>query len=131
MACVCEEDAMVSVPVKFPSRTGEKTTPIVQLAPAARLVPQGLAGATGLKGGVTGKVSEFAAVPPLLVMVTWEALEWPGATRGKASCAGVTLSPAGFWLVPVSGTLIAATPVVDEEITSAAMLPPAAAGVKT
>src|ERR1035438_7510219 len=101
MACVCEEDAMVSVPVKFPSRAGEKTTPIVQLAPAARLVPQGLAVATGLKGGVTGKVSELAAVTPLLVMVTRAVLDWPGATTGKTSCAGLTLSPVEVCPVPL------------------------------
>ncbi len=50
---------------------------------------------------------------------------------GKRSCAGLTLSPAGVCTVPLSGTVTAATPAVDEETASEAVAPPAAAGVKT
>jgi hypothetical protein len=131
VACVCEEDAMVNVPVYGPLSEGEKITPVEQLDPPARLVPQGLAVATKLKGGVAVSVSELATEPPLLVSVTaWAGLDWPGVTMGKASCAGLTLSPAGVCPVPLSETLTAATLGVDELTTSEAVAPPAAIGVK-
>jgi hypothetical protein len=59
---------MVSVPVYGPVREGEKITPVEQLIPAARLVPQVFC--TRLKGGVAVIVSEVAAEPPVLVMFT-------------------------------------------------------------
>jgi hypothetical protein len=68
-------------------REGEKTTPVEQTAPAARLVPQGVEVCTRLKRGVAVSVSPLAATALLFVMVTvWDALDWPGATTGKASC---------------------------------------------
>jgi hypothetical protein len=65
-------------------REGEKTTPVEQLAPAARVVPQVFC--ARLNGGVTARVSEVAAERPVFVMVTvCEALDCPGATMGKTS----------------------------------------------
>lgn len=83
-----------------------------------------------LNCGVTESTSELAATPAELVMVTvCGALDWPGFTGGKVSCDGLTpISDA--CTVPVSGTLAAVTPRVDEEMVSVAALPPAAAGVK-
>jgi hypothetical protein len=59
---------MVSVPAYGPLREGEKIIPVEQLAPAARLAGQAFC--TRLKGSVAVRVSELAAEPPVLVMVT-------------------------------------------------------------
>ena len=59
---------MVSVPAYSPLREGEKTTPVEQLAPDARLEPQVFW--ARLKGGVAVTVSELAAEPPVLVRFT-------------------------------------------------------------
>src|ERR1039458_1602999 len=126
---VSEVDAMVSVPVYGPLSEGKKITPVEQLAPEARLVPH--VSSTRLKGSVAVSVSKLAAEPPLLVSVTvCDGLDWPGVTIGNASCAALTLSPAGVCPVPLSETLTAATPEVDELTTSEADAPPPAVGVK-
>ncbi len=78
---------MVSVPVYGPLSEGEKITPVVQLAPAARVVPQVFC--TRLKGGVAVSVSELAVEPPVLVMVTVCAgLDWPGARWEREAAPG-------------------------------------------
>ena len=126
----CNDEATVNVPVKEPLTAGEKTTPTVQLAPAPRLTVQVLL--TRAKGAVARSASELAATLAELVTVTvCAALDWPGATTEKLNCAGCTLRPVEDWPAPVSGTLVAATPGLDEEITSAAAAPPAIEGVKT
>jgi len=108
---------------------GEKITPTEQLAPDASVVTQLFC--TRLNGNVVVSASEVAVKLLLLVSVTvCAALEVPGATRGKTSCEGLTFSPAKDCPVPVRGTVTDATPEVDEETTSEAVAPPAAAGVK-
>src|ERR1035437_4033425 len=127
VVAVSDGDAMVSVPVYGPLSEGEKITPVEQLAPEARLVPH--VSSTRLKGSVAVSVSELAAEPPVLVIVTvWAGLSWPGVTIGNAICAGFTLSPAGVCPFPLSATLTGLTP--DEETTSDAVAPPAAEGIK-
>jgi hypothetical protein len=124
-------DAMVSVPVKLPSRAGAKSTPTEQLAPAASVVPQEFVTVAWLKGDVTVKVSDVAAAVPVFVTVTvWVALVFPGATMGKTNCEWFTSRPAKVWPEPASGTVTDATPEVEEETASEAVAPPAAAGVK-
>src|ERR1035437_5967335 len=103
---------MVSVPMYVPLRAGEKTTPVEQLAPAARLAVQVFS--TRLKGAVAVSVSELAApVPVLAIETVWGALDCPGATMGNTSCDGFTLSPARACPAPVSGTVTGATPAGD------------------
>jgi uncharacterized membrane protein len=110
-------------------REGEKTTPAEQLAPAAK--PSVQVFCTRLKGDAVVSASEVAAELPLLVSVTvCAALEAPGATTGKTSCAGLTFNPVEDCPVPVRGTVTDATPEVDEETTSEVVAPPAAVGVK-
>ena len=83
-----------------------------------------------LKGAVAVSVSKLAAALLLVTVTVREALDWPGVTMEKAICEGVTLSPDELCAVPVSGTLTAFTPEVEEEIASVAVLEPTAAGVK-
>lgn len=129
LASVCPPAAIVSVPVYAKARGGEKTTPAVQLAPAARLVPQVFC--ARLKGAVAVRVIAFAVEPPVLAIITvCAALLAPGGTMAKTSCPGSTLIPAAVCPVPLNGTLTAATPAVEDETASEAVAPPAAAGVK-
>jgi hypothetical protein len=119
----CRDEATVNV------SEGEKTTPTVQLAPAPRLAAQVLL--TRENGAVAESASELAVFVLVLAIVTvCGELDWPGATTEKLNCAGCTFRPDEDWPAPVSGTLAAATPGLDEEITSAAVAPPAAEGVK-
>jgi hypothetical protein len=67
-ADVSEVDATVSVPVYDPLRAGEKTTPVEQFAPLAKLAGQPFC--TRLNGDVAARVSALADEPLLLVMVT-------------------------------------------------------------
>jgi hypothetical protein len=100
----------------------------VQLVPAARLVPQIFC--VRLNCALTVTVRELAAKLPVLLIVTVCAgLACPGISAGKLNCAGLTLRPVVTVPVPFRATLTGVTPSVEEEITSAAALPPAAAGV--
>jgi hypothetical protein len=92
---------MVNEPANDPLTEGEKTTPVEQPAPAARVAPQVFW--TRLKGADVERASEVAEPAPVLVIdTTCGVLACPGATIGKTSCAGLTLIPAGASAVPGS-----------------------------
>lgn len=124
------EEVTVNAPVTAPLTVGWKMTPTVQLAPEARLRGQVFCAMPNWE--LTDKVSEEAAKLAVLLTVTdCAALDWPGATAGKVNWAGFTPRPDATCPVPLSGTLTALTPRVEDDTTNAAALPPPAAGVKT
>jgi hypothetical protein len=125
-----EADAMLNVPVEVPPAVGVKATPTAQFAPAAKVSPVHVS-CVRLNGDTTVSVSEAAEKLPVLVTVTvCAALGWPMTVDGKVNFDGLTLSTVRFAPLPLSGTLKAATPSVEEEIVSVAALAPVVAGVK-
>jgi len=81
----------VRVPVSGLDCVGAKTTPVVQLAPAARLVPQVFP--KRLKGLAMAKLRPTAGDPPEFVIVTvCAALVCPMAVAASANCAGAVPS---------------------------------------
>src|SRR6516165_8200438 len=119
----------VSTPASAPRDWGVNTTPVVQAAPDARLVPQLFC--DRLNGPVTVRERLFAVVPPRFeIVTTWAAPALYNACAGNESWAGFTPSPAALWPIPVSDTATGDTPVVDDEMVRVAAAPPAVAGVK-
>ena len=83
-AGTAREELTARTPVAMPLWEGAKTMSVAQLAPGERLAPQVVW--TRLKGAVAERVSEVAAMLPVLVTVTVSGrLVCPGATVGKAS----------------------------------------------
>ena len=77
----------VRLPVRVPAAVGVNVTLTVQDAPAAMLLPQVL---VWLKSPVIAIVVTGAAAVPLLVTVTaWAALDAPVATEPKPSALGL------------------------------------------
>jgi len=105
---------MVAVPFAGPVAVGEKTTLIVQFAPAARVPPQ-LGAPPGnpplamrAYGAVTATLMPVRPAPPVLCRVRfWDALVAPTTTFPKASDVGVTLATATE--VPANSTAPAST----------------------
>ena len=103
----------VSDPVNGPVCNGANKTATVQLAPAARLVPQVLAVRSNCP--VTASANAAAAVPPGLEIITVCAgLICAMAVAAKVSCAGDTLSWAAGGTVPLSRTV--AVPATEVEL---------------
>ena len=128
-AVIAEVELALNAPVKIPLDMGVKTTPVEQLAPAPRLVPQVFC--ARLNGPETASAKPLATVPPVLVIVTdCGALPCPSACAANVSCAGLALSPAPACPVPVNATVAAATPAVEEETVRLAATAPDADGVK-
>src|SRR5215469_4035504 len=124
-----EVELMVNAPFNAPACMGAKTTPVVQLVPAASVVPQVFW--TSENCAVSASSNPAASVPPLLVTVTvCAALVWPVAVAGNPICAGVAFKPAADWPVPFKFTVAAFTCSVEEVMVSVACADPVAAGVK-
>ena len=85
--------AMVSVPLRDPLAAGEKVTLIMQLAPAARLVPQLFVCAKSPVAEINETVTPLV---PLFVTVTARAeLVVPTVCDPKSIAVGVVESPTG------------------------------------
>ena len=122
-------EVTVKEPVCAPVEVGAKTTPTVQLEPAASEVVQVFC--VREKPAVTESASWVAAtVLELLTVTVWTALVEPATAGEKVNCAGATLSPAVTVPAPLSGTVRGVTPAVDEVMVSVARLLPAVDGVK-
>ncbi len=123
------DEPTVSVPPAVPFAVGVNTTPVVQLAPAARLVVQVFC--VRLKGAVTVSVSPAALrLLALLTVTVCAALAWPSVASVNVICAGLTFNPDAASPAPLSATVTAFTPSVEEATVSVAAIPPVAAGVK-
>ena len=119
----------MSIPIADPAVMGAKTTPTVQLAPAAKLAAQLFC--IRANPGVTERVNWPAGTALLLLTVTvCTALDDATTVAENINCAGATLSPFGASPAPLSGTVTGVTPAVAEEMISAAEFSPAVAGVK-
>jgi hypothetical protein len=122
-------DATFNVPVAIPVAAGANTTPTVQVALAARVAAHVFW--VSANPALAVSVSCVAATVPELLMVTvCAALDVPTAVAAKLNCAGLTFSPAAAFPAPFNGTVTAFAPRVDEEMVSAATLPPAVTGEK-
>jgi len=124
------EDVTVSEPVATPVAVGVKTTPTVQVEPAARLAGQVFCA----RANPAVTASESALAGALLVLLTvtvCAALVEPTMVGTKVSWEGLTLSPEGTVDEPERRTVTGVTPAVDEVMVSAAELAPATTGVKT
>jgi len=124
----------VRIPVVAPIAVGAKITPTAQLAPAARLPPQVLCATLNWLDPIwpdRPTVNPLAAIELVLVTVAvCAALVSPRPNVPKLNCVGVTVSPDAIWPVPFNGTVTGATPSVEEDTTSAAVMPPPAEGSK-
>jgi hypothetical protein len=121
---------MLNAPVKLPFTAGVNSTPAEQLDPALRL-PVHVVLATTNGELIPRVIALRLPVPVLVINTPCTALVWPGATIWNVICDGLTLRAPGAVPVPLRGTEAGATPLVDEEITRVAALPPVTAGVKT
>jgi hypothetical protein len=93
----------LNVPVTIPFAVGMNTTPLAQLAPAARLVPQVFC--TRLNGAPTETVSPPAVTALVFVMVAvCAALACPRVACVKNICAGLIDIPETACPIPLSGT---------------------------
>ena len=73
----------------------------------------------------------MAELEELVKVTDCAALDWPTPTAAKLSDVGLAASRRDVCPEPLSGTDTAATPVVEDETTSAAAMEPVALGVKT
>src|SRR2546426_151937 len=88
----CALSVIVSVPARFPPAAGGNVTLIVQLAPAATLLPQVLVCAKSL---LTAMLAMVSVAFRLLVRVTaWAALVVPTAWLANVKLAGGRAAPA-------------------------------------
>src|ERR1700761_6697192 len=93
----------VSVPETEPAPVGEKTTVRVQLAPAARVVPQLLEAMR--KPVLSARLEMCSARPPLLVRVrVCAGAERPTPVAAKVSEDGLSETPGGATPVPLRAT---------------------------
>jgi len=119
---------IVIVPVLVPLAVGSKNTPMTQLAPAARLLPQALS--VPKSDGLVVTPVMLSGEPPLFVTVTFCGRpDVPTYWLGKEIFEGVTDTRGGGIAVPASGT---GSGLAERlfEITKAAIRVPVAAGVK-
>jgi hypothetical protein len=135
LSCTTAEFAMdaeltVSAPVASPVETGAKRMPTVQFAPTARVPPQEF---WARENAPLTASERLVAAPPLLLLTVTVCTELlaPAMVAGKLNCAGTALSPETACPAPLKDTTIGVTPNVEEETVNAAVLLPAAAGVKT
>jgi hypothetical protein len=124
-----EADVTFSVPVAGPALEGAKITPTVQLALAAKVAVH--VSCTNANPAVSETNNWLAARGLVLVTVTVCAvLIAPTTVDGKASWAGLMLSPEVTCPAPFSGTCTLLAPCVAETTVRVAELPPAKLGVK-
>jgi len=119
---------IVIVPALVPLAVGSKNTPMTQLAPAARLLPQALS--VPKSDGLAVTPVMFSGEPPLFVSVTFCGRpEVPTYWLGKEIFEGVTDTVGGGMPPPASGT---GTGLEERlfEIARLAIRAPVAAGVK-
>ena len=83
---------MVKVAVRPPAAVGVNVTLIVQLVPAARLLPQ--LSVSAKSPFVAMLVISSAALPGLLRVTAWGSLVVPRACEVKLKLAGLTLAAA-------------------------------------
>ena len=102
-----------------PFTVGVKTTPVVQLSPAARVEPHVFW--VRLNGGETARIRPLAELLLALVTVAiCAAPGWPSVICVKVIWDGLIENPDKDCPVPVSGTWTGSTPEVDEETVSVA-----------
>lgn len=105
---VCGESpalsVIVNVPVRLPADVGVKVTEIVQLAPAATLLPQVLTSAKSPDALM--EAMERDAVPEFVSVIVRAALVEPVACASKVKLVGETVAAgAGATPVPLSPTV--------------------------
>ena len=131
-ATVCGEplalSVIVSTPVREPAAVGVNVTEIMQLAPAAKLVPQ--VEVCAKSPDATIEVTANAAVPGLDRAIVWAALVVPTGADAKVRADGESIIP-GVAAIPVPlNVTVCGEPVALSMMVRAPVRVPAADGVK-
>ena len=118
---------MVRVPVRVPVAEGLKVTPMVQFPAAARLEPQVLVWEKSLEPALTAMPAMARDAVPVLLRVTgWEALEVPNSWLPKVRLEGTT-EAAGAVAVPLKVTVCVAGLALSVRVSVPVTVPALAA----